>query len=118
MIQIDIARTLETAWTLYQAGRLDEAEGLCRHVLAVDPDHAHGLDLLGISAHQRSHNELAVDLIGKAIARNDGVVDFHCNIGSALGALGRIREAEAHYRQAISLDPQHAPTHNNFATHN
>ena len=114
MIQIDIARTLETAGTLHQAGRLDEAEGLCRQVLAVDADHAHGLHLLGIIAHQRGHNELAVDLIGKAIARNDGVVDFHCNIGLALGVLGRIGEAEAHYRQAISLDPQHAASHNNF----
>ena len=114
MIQIDIARTMETAGALHQAGRLDEAEGLCRQVLAVDPDHAHGLHLLGIIAHQRGHNELAVDLIGKAIARNDGVADFHSNIGIALGALGRIGEAEAHYRQAISLDPQHAASHNNF----
>ena len=114
MIQIDIARTLETAQTLHQAGRLDEAEGLYRQVLAVDPDHAHGLHLLGVIAHQRGHNKLAVDLIGEAVARNDGVADFHCNIGSALGALGRIGEAEAHYRQAISLNPQHAASHNNF----
>jgi predicted O-linked N-acetylglucosamine transferase (SPINDLY family) len=111
---LDIAQTLGTALALHQAGRLNEAEGLYRQILAVDPNHADGLHLLGVIAHQGGHNAIAVDLIGRAIARNDRAADFHCNIGSALGALGRLDEAEAHYRQAISLNPHHAESHNNL----
>ena len=113
-MSLDIGQTLGTALALHQAGRLNEAEGLYRQILAFDPNHADGLHLLGVIAHQAGHNEIAVDLIGKAITRNDRAADFHCNIGNALGALGRLDEAMAHYRQGISLNPMHAESHNNL----
>ena len=110
----DTQQALERGRELHRAGRLNEAEGLYRQILAVDPNHADGLHLLGVMAHQRGHHELAVDLIGKAIARNGAVADFHCNFGNALHALGRIGDAEAHYRRAITLNPAHAESYNNF----
>src|SRR5262249_331918 len=93
---------------------IDEAEQLYRQILVVDPNHADGLHLLGVIAHETGHNEAAVDLIGKAITRNSRVADFHCNIGTALQALGRLTEAKAHYRQALRLNPNHAESYNNF----
>jgi predicted O-linked N-acetylglucosamine transferase (SPINDLY family) len=110
----DINQTLGTARALHQAGRLSEAEGLYRQILAVDPDHVDGLHLLGVIATQGGRNDLAVELIGKAIVRNDRVAEFHCNIGSALGELGRAGEAEAHYRRAISLNPRLPESYNNL----
>jgi tetratricopeptide (TPR) repeat protein len=110
----DTRQALQRGRELHQAGRLNEAEGLYRQILAVDPNHADGLHLLGVMAHQRGYPELAVDLIGKAIARNGAVADFHCNFGSALHALGRMGEAEAHYRRAITLNPTHVESYNNF----
>jgi tetratricopeptide (TPR) repeat protein len=107
-------QALDRALGLHRAGRLNEAEGLYRQILAREPNHAESLHLLGVIAHQGGHNEVAIDLIGKAIACNDGVADFHCNIGAALEALGRLPEAEAHYKRAINLNPNHAETHNNF----
>ena len=112
-MSLDIAQTLSTALTLHQAGRLNEAEGLYRQILAVDPNHADGLHLLGVIAHQGGRSEIAVELIGKAIAHNNGVADFHCNFANALAALGRLGEAEMHYRRAIGLNPNHAESHNN-----
>jgi tetratricopeptide (TPR) repeat protein len=110
----DTNRTLQQGLGLHQAGRLSEAEQFYRQILAVDPDHADGLHLLGVIAHATGHNEAAVDLIGKAIARNNRVADFHCNIGAALHALGRVTEAETHYRRAIKLNPDHVESYNNF----
>ena len=110
----DTDQALEQGLGLHQSGRLNEAEGLYRQILAVDPNHADGLHLLGVIAHETGHNEAAVDLIGKAIARNSRVADFHCNIGAALQALGRLTEAKAHYRRAIRLNPNHAESYNNF----
>jgi tetratricopeptide (TPR) repeat protein len=110
----DTEQVLGRARALHQAGRLEEAEGLYRQILARDRDHADALHLLGVIAHQRGEDRLAVELVGQAIARNDRVADFYCNLGSALGALGRLNEAEAQYRRAIELNPQHAESHNNL----
>jgi Flp pilus assembly protein TadD len=49
----DTQQALERGRDLHQAGRLNEAEGLYRQILAVDPNHADGLHLLGVMAHQR-----------------------------------------------------------------
>jgi tetratricopeptide (TPR) repeat protein len=113
-VMVETRQALERALGLHRAGRLDEAEVLYRQILAREPDHVESLHLLGVIAHQGGHNEAAVDLISKAIACNDGMPDFHCNIGNALQALGRFPEAEAHYRRAIVLNPDHAETHNNL----
>jgi len=113
-VMVETRQALDRALGLHRAGRLDEAEGLYRQILAREPDHAESLHLLGVIAHQGGHHETAVDLIGKAIARNNGVADFHCNIGNALQVLGRLAEAEAHYRRAIDLNPDHADSHNNL----
>jgi tetratricopeptide (TPR) repeat protein len=110
----DIHRMLATGRALHQAGRRVEAEALYRRVLALDPNNADGLHLLGVVAQEGGRNELAVELIGKAIARNNRVAVFHCNIGNALHALQRLREAEVHYRRAIKLDPNHAESWNNL----
>jgi tetratricopeptide (TPR) repeat protein len=111
---LDTDRALERGLGLHQAGRLNEAERIYRQILEVDPDNADGLHLLGVIAHETGHNEVAVDLIGKAIARNSRVADFHCNIGNALQALGRLTEASAHFRRALKLNPNHAESYNNF----
>src|SRR6266436_4157129 len=110
----DIQQALERGRELHQAGRLNEAEGLYRQILAVDPNHADGLHLLGVMAHQRGHHELAVDLIGKAINSNKGIADFHCNFCAGLRALGRADEGEAHYPPAIRPHPNPVETYNNF----
>jgi tetratricopeptide (TPR) repeat protein len=110
----DTQQALERGRKLHQAGRLNEAEALYRQILAVDPSHADALHLLGVLAYLRGNHELAVDQIGKAIAHDGTVADFHCNFGNALHALGRVGDAEAHYRRAIALNPTHAESYNNF----
>ena len=70
--------------------------------------HADCLHLLGVLAHQVGRNDLAVDLIGKALALNDRVPEFHYNIGLAHGALGQFEQAATHNRRAIALNPSHA----------
>jgi Flp pilus assembly protein TadD len=52
----------------HQAGLLNEAERLYRQILQVDPGHAHALHLLGVLALRVGRNDIAVDLIVKAIA--------------------------------------------------
>ena len=57
----------------------------------------------------------AVELIGRAIACNDAVPEFHYNLAVALEALDRFATAETHYRRAISLKPDYAKAYLNLA---
>ncbi len=98
----------------HQAGQLADAEKIYRDILAIDPNHVDSLHLLGVVAQQRGRPEVAIELIGKAIALNDRVSTFHNNIGEALRAVGRLDDALSHIRRAIELEPTFAEAHLNF----
>jgi len=98
----------------HQAGRLNEAERLYRQILQVDSRHAEALHLLGILARQVGRNDIAVDLIVKAIALNGQVPAFHSNLGIALQDQGKLEEAIASYRRALAHKPDFADAHNNL----
>ncbi len=98
----------------HQAGRLDDAERLYRQVLAADCRHSDSLNLLGVVAAQRGRHDLAVDMIGKAIAINATIPAYHCNLGAALKEHGRLDEAVACYRRALTLKPDYPEAHNNL----
>src|SRR5581483_3764479 len=90
--------TIEQAIALHRAGRLTEAEAIYDQILAAEPDHARALHLRGVLDYQQGRNEAAIELIGRAIARNGKDASFHSNLGLALQAHGRLEEAVAAYR--------------------
>jgi predicted O-linked N-acetylglucosamine transferase (SPINDLY family) len=98
----------------HQAGRLTDAERLYRQVLQADSQHADALHFLGVLAHQLGRNEIAADLIQKAIAQNGRVPAFHNNLGNALKAQGKSAEAIACYGRALSQQPNHVAAHYNL----
>jgi SAM-dependent methyltransferase/Flp pilus assembly protein TadD len=100
--------TLMAAVRHHQAGQFAEADRLYRKVLAAEPRNIHALHLRGALAHAQGHNEDAVKLIGRAIAIDATVPDFHYNIGLALWALDRKSEASEHWGRAVALNPNFA----------
>jgi tetratricopeptide (TPR) repeat protein/SAM-dependent methyltransferase len=98
----------------HQAGQLFEAENLYRQVLASDRKHVASLHHLGIIALQRGQAQVAADMIGRAIAINDRIPDYHYNMAFALHALGRSGEAVGHYQQAVKLKPDYVEAHTNL----
>jgi tetratricopeptide (TPR) repeat protein len=113
-VTFDPNQALQQGLALHRAGRLAEAEGLYRQILAVEPDHADSLHLVGVIAQQNGRHDIALDLIGRAIARNDRVALFHCNMGVVLRSLGRLDDAVAHFDRALALDPRHYESLNNL----
>ena len=96
-----------------RAGRLHEAEQLYRQILAVDPQHADSLHLLGVIASKNGDNNSAIDLIAKAIDLNGTDPSYHSNLGNLFRNQGRADDAAACYRRAVDLRPDYAEALNN-----
>jgi protein O-GlcNAc transferase len=99
---------LQSALVHHQAGRLPQAEAICRQVLQRDARSADALHLLGVIAYQVGRWEIAVDLIRQAIAFQPGNVEAHGNLCSILREKGRLDEAVVAYRQLINVTPNSA----------
>ncbi len=108
-----VAGLFATGLAHHQAGRLAQAETFYRETLALQGDHADALHLLGVIASQVGRHDVAVDLIGRAIAHDRGSSLYHCNLGLALAGLQRFEEAIESYDRALSLRPGGAEVHYN-----
>jgi tetratricopeptide (TPR) repeat protein len=106
---------LETALAHHQAGRLREAEGLYRQILAANPNDADALQLLGMLTLHLGRPEEALGLIQKALVVNPDAPDCHCNLGLVLNALGRHEQAVAALGQAIKLKPDYVEAYYHLA---
>ena len=111
---VTIPEALQLALQHHQAGRLGEAENFYRQILAVQPQHADALHLLGVIAHQVGQHGSALDLIRRAIALVPNQPVWHSNLGEAFRALGQFDEAIAAYRRALALQPDYAEFHSNL----
>ncbi len=97
-----IEQTLAVATEHHRAGRTAEAERLYREVLASAPGQPDALHLLGVIALQGGRAAEAVDLIGQAVAGDAGSPLLHANLGHALHAVGRTREAALSFARALA----------------
>jgi tetratricopeptide (TPR) repeat protein len=104
---------LEKALGHHRAGRLAEAETIYREILAVDAQHADSLHLLGMLEHQRGHHDIAIQMIGAAIAVNPNVAAYHSNLGTIFQVQNKLDEAAACFDRALALQPDWAEVHSN-----
>ncbi len=109
------AQLFVQAAKLRMNGEIEEADRLCRSILASYPEHAGCLHIRGSIALQLGRPDVAAEMIGKAIASRDDIAAYHDDLGIALHALGRTGEAIAHHRRAIHLEPDSARSYNNLA---
>ncbi len=99
-----IEAMLARAVALHQAGRLDEASGLYKAILARDARNADAVHLTGVIAFQQGRLDDARRTIRDAIALNPDAPMPHANLGRTCKALGRFEEAEAAWRAALAID--------------
>ena len=90
-----------------EAGRLGEAENLCRQILQSFPQNAPALHLLGVIAHQVGNLSAGVEFLQQAVAAKGDIAYYHSNLGEMLRLSGRPKEAIESGRRAIELDPNH-----------
>jgi predicted O-linked N-acetylglucosamine transferase (SPINDLY family) len=109
-----LADALNVALQFHQAGHLGKAEQIYRQILAVQPNHADALHLLGLAASQQGRQDQAIRLIAQAIASDGRQAHYHINLGNAFNVQGTLDKAAACYRRALELDPHFAEAHFNL----
>ncbi len=110
-----LAAALATAIRHHEAGDWQQAEAAYRQVLALQPDQAEVLHLLGILCYQSGRLEEAAGYLERAVALQSQQAAFHSNLGVVYQALGRLEQAIAQYSQAAALQPDHLPSLYNLA---
>ena len=89
----------------YQAGKLHEAEKICKNIYCTDPEFSPALHMLGMVAYQRGRYDVAVNLMGAAVKIRSDVAFYHKDLGNVFLSQGRIDESILCYRNALRLDP-------------
>lgn len=110
-----IQEACQLAVAHHQAGRLAEAEGMYREILARHPNQPDVLHHYGVLLSQAGRHEQGIALIRRAIAINPSSPAYHGNLARVLRAAGRHEEAVDAYRHEIALRPRVAKPHFNLA---
>ncbi len=105
---------IRAAHRYWAAGKLAEAEAVCRSILVDAPEHTLALQLLGAIAEQVGRLDVACNLFGRAAALNPSCAETQSNFSYVLNQEGRFDEAISVANEAIRLNPCFAPAYNNL----
>ena len=104
---------IDSLLTHCQNGRFAKAEKLAISITQEFPQHPIGWKLLGAVLLQTARFSEAVN-VTKQQSNYRLKMSAHINLGTTLGELGRLDEAEASYSKAIALKPDYAEAHCNL----
>jgi Tfp pilus assembly protein PilF len=97
-----------------QAGRLNEAEQALGQALALAPEHAGALHLLGVVSFRLGRIDEAAALMERSIAAAPETALYHRNICEVYRTLGRYDDALAAGHRAVGLTPSDPHCYHNL----
>ncbi|WOH83181.1 methyltransferase domain-containing protein [Bradyrhizobium sp. BEA-2-5] len=100
---VSIADLAIEASRFYGMRRFNEAQEICRQILAREPAHVQSLNLLGLIAQASGEHRAAVKMFAKAIAADEVNAACHYNAGNSYQTLGNRSKAAAHFSKALAL---------------
>src|SRR6201992_2498919 len=109
----DLALLCEAGRRHMRAGRNLDAMMACQQALALDPDHADALHLMGQLSLESGQYDLAVDWFARAIQQNPEA-NYLASLGTALQRQGRYDDAAKAMDKAVQLRPDDAGLWTNF----
>ena len=105
IVSVPIGEVYAIAQEYIDASRLDAAERMLGHILGPMPNHPDALHAKGLIAYRRGRLDQAVPLMERGIAAGGTRAVHWRNISEAYRLVGRLDEALAAARRAVTLDP-------------
>lgn len=109
-----VAQWLQEANRALSRNQVGLAQQSLARVLAMEPDCAEALRLMGIAALIGGNNRDAIDYLQRALAANPTDSTLCMNLGSALFEIGDVDAGLDHLRRACELAPGSASTWYNY----
>jgi tetratricopeptide (TPR) repeat protein len=100
-------RDLQAAGQQYQAGKLSDAEALCRRVLTAHPHQPDALHILGLIAWRRGDHRQAIDTITRALKSSPPAPHLQNSLGVVLKDAGRLADAASAFELALRSKPEY-----------
>ncbi len=101
---LTIQQAIDLAVQHHNAGDLPKAEGIYQQILQADQNQPVALHLLGVIAHQVGKNDIAIDLITKALAIKPDYTESAWNLS---GTAENISKAKSWIEHCLRADPSH-----------
>jgi tetratricopeptide (TPR) repeat protein len=95
-----------------KAGRLAEAESVCRSIVEEHPHTAAAWNLLAMIAARSGNDQLALENLLRAITADPQSAALHANLGELKRKMGRVDESLAAFHAAAGLEPNSPVLHN------
>ena len=111
----DVAEARNRAFLLHQAGRIADAQMVCREIIDHAPRHFDALHLLGITEYQNGCHEDADRLLQQALLIEPRSAAACSNHGIVLHELKGYDAALARFDKAIAIKPDYAEAFSNRA---
>ena len=99
----------------YEAGRLDEAEGIFKEIINQVPECADAYNLLGIVCAGRKKFTDAILNFKEAVSLDSSNAVYNSNYGNALQDNGELNESIPFYLKAIELNPDFTDAYYNLS---
>lgn len=109
----NLSNELQRAIALHQRGEWDAAADIYDRILAISPQ-ADALHLRGLIEHHRGHSAAALPYIQQALEMQPQSAILWNNLGAVLQAIGKLPEAEEHFRRAARQAPGFADAWKNL----
>lgn len=112
--QMKITDAIATAGRLVNAGRLDQAENICRQILTKRPNIPDANNILSVTLFRKGKTEEAIEAVKKAIKSNRNAPNYFSNLGEMERVRGNFEEATKALERAVQLDPKSPQALNNL----
>jgi tetratricopeptide (TPR) repeat protein len=114
-MKLDLKALFARATASHAAGHWQDAERDYRAVLNADAGHLDALHQLGLLAYQNGRPDVAIQLVGRAVAHAPSAANYHNTLASALLDAGRPLDAVRSFERARRLDGRSTEFGNNLA---
>ena len=113
-VNVTPEKAIEMAGKLYNLGKFEQAEKVCRQLLAARPNNADAQNILGVTLSALGRGDEAVASLRRAIELAPTASSIHANLGEVLRLQKKPDEAAEVLEKAVELDPHNAQAMNNL----